>query len=444
MRELLVEPLEMMTDYVMESAIFDLENQRLLAAFTGTQIALEATILMDYLTDIGEVVMEADNHGVGSGSGTTAVNTVKSGVKNGASTVAGKVTGTANKASGGAGTAAKAGGGVVGATYKAGQAVGKGVKNGANKIKELFKKLINFIKNMGSRFKDNLQNIYQNGGKWVEQRKDQFNDIDYKDMSTEAVPYWTGKALGQIQMVNTDLKKGLPTGPALSNFKTIEDFQSNILKRYHDSSGSLKDGLLNFYRVNNVNGKDRVTIGGNQLRSLVLGTAIPFISNYDKIINDVNAQISKVERELIAIDRTLSSRNITMESFLFESNFKDTEFALHQGLLDEIVLENTTNDNSTSKDSTGKGNTSVSMVKDKRTPQQREEDNREGEFANDIDAAGSRVVKKYYYYATTQQLVLTTYLTVLEERYITYLNILKAVWKSGNTVGGRNAPQEEK
>lgn len=404
------------TDYVYESSTFALENRRLWNEIQLSQTLQESNIILEYLSDIGEIVTEAN---IAKTAGQAAATPAY---------VAGAVT--------------KTGKGVVGAGYKAGATIKKGTVTAAQKIKNLFKRIIEFIKNMSARFKDNLQSLFQNGGKWVADRKDQFAQINYEELSTEIVPYWNGPEMGAIDFVTRDLKKGLPGMTGAFKSKDLSTFQKDYLKNFHDKDGDLKEGLKNFYRVRNVNGKDRVKVQGNTLKNLVTSKFVPYITNYNNTIRDVDGQITKVQRELDAITRRVNDRNIATESFLFGASFESTEIALYSDLL-QGVMEATEDEKGTTKDSAGGDNTSATITKDKRTTQQKANEKGEEQFSSNLDNSSDNQIKTYYNFATTQQLIVTTYLTILEERYIAYMNVLKAVWKAGNTVGGRNQQTTE-
>lgn len=399
------------TDYVYESSTFALQNRRLWNEIQLSQTLQESDLILEYLSEIGEIVTEAN---VAKTAGQAAATPAY---------VAGAVT--------------KTGRGVVGAGYKAGSAIKKGTVSAAQKIKNLFKRIVDFIKNMSARFKDNLQNLFQNGGKWVADRKDQFAQINYEELSTDIVPYWTGPEMGAIDLVTRDLKKGLPGLTGSFKAKELSAFQMDYLKNFHDKDGDLKEGLKNFYRVRNVNGKDRIKVQGSSLKNLVTTKFVPYIAKYETTIRDVEAQINKVQRELDAISRRVNDRDIATESFLFGASFESTEIGFYEDLL-QGVMEAVEDEKGTTKDSASGNNTNATIIKDKRTTQQKENDKGEEEFNSKLDNSSDNQIKTYYNFATTQQLVITTYLTILEERYIAYMNVLKAVWKAGNTVGGRN------
>lgn len=403
------------TDYVYESSTFALENRRMWNDIQLSQTLQESEIILEYLSEIGEIVTEADAGRVAKTAGQAAATPAY---------VAGAVT--------------KTGAGITGAGYKAGAAIKKGAVNAKDKIKNFFKRIIDFLKNMTARFKDNLQGLFQNGGKWVEQRKEEFAKIKYDDLSTDIVPYWTGPEVGAVDFVTRDLKKGLPGLTGSFKSKDLQTFQSNYLKNFHDKDGDLKEGLMNFYRVRNVNGKDRVSVSGSTLKNLVSTKLIPYITNYQNIIRDVENQTTKVQRELDAITRRINDRDIATESFLFGVSFEHTEIGLYEDLLHGVMEAG----NEKPKDSAGGSNTNVTVTKDKRTNDQKANDNEQEKFSSRLDESTDNQLKVYYNYATTQQLILTTYLTVMEERYIAYMNVLKAVWKAGNTVGARNQEKE--
>lgn len=506
MIDLYVEPRDY-TDYVYEAALFDLENSRFLSHFTATQIAQEAALMLEYFESIGEVVTE--------------------GVKDTVSKVKAKVSSGADKAGLApvkvVGTAAYVG-------AKSGAGAVNAAKSGGQKIKNFFIKIIDFIKGLGARFKDNIQTLFQNGGKWVEQRAKDFENINYSKLSTEVIEYWKGPKLNAIDFVSQDVRKGL--NDSSTEHTKIEDYHKAHMEKYHDTNDDLKEGLLNFFRVNTANGSNRVKVEGNGLKYVVVTHAIPYIKNYEKLVTEVQRQTSKVERDLSSIQRGVDDKKVALESFLYGAPFEMTEMAHYPGMLEVVTearkknkkrkqqqrqyqqaqaqaqAESTSSNNRTetdriddqqrqqqersdaeverkkreeeakakeaeerkrkeeeeakkkeeaeeaerkaaeadeAKDSSASSSTQVTVKKNDKSADERKEDAASEKFDKEVEEFDEAKLKKYFYYASTQQLVLTSYMTVIEERYVAYMNILKAVWNAGNTVGGRNKDtQEEK
>ncbi len=358
-----------------------------------------------------------------------------------------------------AGDVAKAPVGIAKTSYKATNSVkngvnkvGRGVKKAGAKAKDLVAKFVEFFKNLYKRFIDNIQTLFQNNNKWLEERQDEFKEFDYSNMSTEMVPYWDGKVdTSSLKVVNAGLgsvaiRKILGDSKMLEDLNTLSKFQETHMKQYLDRDGDLKEGLKNYFRVSLPSGKDRVKLEGNNLRTLVLNTFIPNILNYSKYVDAAETELAKVNRELGVIAAEIDKRGLEVkESALFGRDIMDTEIAVHESLLAVFEAEgdNKTNSNNVKDSSTG-DRTKVEITKDNRSDQQKQGNAENDRFTDRVSKENDNMLQLLRNVSTTEQLVVTSYLTVMEERYTAYMNALKAIWKASNTRGGRNKPKEEK
>lgn len=357
-----------------------------------------------------------------------------------------------------AGDVAKAPATVAKTSYRATNAVkngiskvGSGAKKVATKAKDIVNKVIEFFKNLYQRFMDNMQTLFQNNSKWLEERKDEFANFNYENLSTEMVPYWDGKVdTSSLKVVNSGLgsvaiRKILGNSKVLEDINKLSNFQSTHMKQYLDGDGDLKEGLKNYFRVSLPSGKDRVRLEGNQLRSLVLNTFIPNVLNYDKYVSAARAELDKVNRELSVIATEIDKRGLQVqESALFGRDIMATEIAVHESLLAVFEADTTNNNqNNNVKDSSTSDRTKVEINKDKRDVNQVQNDEETQRVADRASKANDNMIQLMRNVATTEQLVVTSYITVMEERYTVYMNALKAIWKAANTRGGRNKSNNE-
>lgn len=394
-------------DYGYDLAAFNLQEVRENAQERIRESIQEAEVLLEAYMDI----------------------TMEAGVVKTATKAPAAVARTANKAANGISNSAKA--------------VGDTAKKAGTKVKDIIKRIIEFFKNLYKRFVDNMQTWFQNSGKWLEARKDDFAKFDYTDMSTEMVPYWEGKMDTSFKVSTNKIMDSLrfvfASASSVDDFLQLENYQQKYLKEYFDRSNDLKEGLKNYYRVNVAAGKDRVSIKGQTLRNLVNSTFIPTILNYQKYVDSADTQLKNITNKLNATAADLDRRDITTESALFQASFESTDFYMHEDL--KAVLEaetNTKKENPNDKDSAGNDNTKVEINKDKRSADQKANDDDNANFKSNVQGKNNNQVRALNNILSSQQLMVTSYLTVMEERYTTYMNALKAIWQSSNTVGGRN------
>lgn len=324
----------------------------------------------------------------------------------------------------------------------------KAGKSGVNKVKEFFRKILDFIKNAFARFKEKAQSFYQKDLAWIEQREEQFKDLDYNNISVSLVPYWKGKVFNTSDEFLKLLRLNLYVD-SNNKFRTSVDvsdretFKNELLKPYVPKQGQLVDGLKDLMRVGDVNGSDDVELTGNNLRTRIMNDIIPGIKNYNEDLKNLDTLRRKVEAELGVIEREMNRRELKPNTGSLESiiptAYKTLSHLSPLYLLEAEDAKENKDDTTKNKDSSSPTNKSVEVtVKDKGV---RETEDKAQKMAQGSDDRTLQTARNLCHFI---QLGLTAAMTVVEERQVLYVRTCRSIWNELNTVGRKESKADKK
>lgn len=327
-------------------------------------------------------------------------------------------------------------------------------KGGVQKTKDFFKRIYEFIKNILARFKDKVQSL-QNNINWVNQRKEQFNNLDYNNITVEVVPYWKGDIFGTVDQFIGAIKINNMLGTSrqkdIGMLSDRQQFVDNVLSKFAPKDGQLVDGLKDLMRVGNVNGADAVKLSGSSLKSIVQKEMIPGVVGYNETVKQLDELQRKVDTELKVIEREMTKREMQLDKPVTESAvsvvntiFESLAHILPMPLLEAEVNTQTNqsqqgNDQGAKASSNTKENKKVNVTvvdKDKAA-----QEKSQGEMYSNRDNAELQMMRNVVHF---QQLALTTTMTIAEERNVVYNNTLRSIWNELNTVGNKASKAEKK
>lgn len=387
-------------DFVYENAVHEFETaqvdaeERMMDVVQEAEVLLEAMLYFDSVTEANKAVKAA--------------------------TAPAKVVTTPAKVTAGAAAA--------------GNKAVQGVKKAGAKAKQIVDRMIQFIKNMFARLVDTMQTWFQNSGKWLEARKGAFSKFKYDDLSIEMIPYWEGNKSNPIQRTSRSVLQYIAdafkaNGVSKEEFD-FDTFTERRLQYLLDTDGDLTEGMKNFYRVGNAKGKNRVNLSSSGLRSQVINEFIPTILNYNNYIQEAQNVQRTLDSRTSALAIEMDKRGIVAESALFGLPYNETLFATFEQFSD-IVRENTP----ASSDS---NRTKVTMGRDTRTQNQKDDDEEDKMYSTNLKTKNNGEMRILNNVLRAEKLMMSSYLTVMQERYSAYMNALKAIWSAANNVGGRN------
>lgn len=238
----------------------------------------------------------------------------------------------------------------------------------------------------------------------------------------EMYPYWTrtsDKIFADLQNITNDLVNSTKNNQ--EKFKDIDEIKKVLEKRIGDTK-DIATTAKNFFRTGKINGKAELM----KLNGKDIATFYPEIYNYcikyDKVV------IPKVNKYMNSMKTTIKNltKDVTTESFCFLENtsFANTEL----GLLPDfsMVLEAGEEDKELANGKIDDNKTKLTTVKINGNNDNKDTEN------NDKKEANSDTVAYCKNLTNVLKILQGAAVTVLEEKYMTYINLLKAVVNNNN------------
>lgn len=307
----------------------------------------------------------------------------------------------------------------------------------------IWEKIKEFFKNLMAVFTRKVESFSDRDLKWLTANATKLKNTNVDGISMELLPYWkvdysTIKNTTQriINTLFTDIKyikKAL-----INNEKYSDLIKFNAFAKYDNGDGST-EGFKNYLRTGNNKGSKPVTIEGSELKRLI-PKFIDYCLSYEReVVPFIKAQMNYIDRETKTIESRIKS--VKEHTLLVEDCIlTESELRYCQGF--EILTE-------------ADENVSVTSVKVNKSTEDNKEETKKDNKSKDNNSTDD---KKEDYYSNTSKaelkylneglsnikLVLTSTMTVLEERYVTYMKVLRAVMSSGKEEEGENIVKNAK
>lgn len=260
--------------------------------------------------------------------------------------------------------------------------------------------------------------------------------------SVTMAPYFDGnelsKDLRDIQSAITEV----PRNTDKNNLSFTKRFVDNMdtQEKYENERGNLSGYLKNYFRFNkkNVKAVEKVDISGKDLASKI-PTMFKYILQYEKSVKALDG----LKRTLETTIQNLANSKV-MDSFTYlqleDCPASHTDLVLLEGY--QLLLEET--------DTSKKDETVGKVVNDKgevesptkvETSEQKEK--KEAKEKGETPVPSSKYTKIFQNFF---QLAISAYITAMEERYISYVNVLCQLAGERPKVddNGKYVPKEEK
>ena len=317
-------------------------------------------------------------------------------------------------------------------SMNAGYALLEAVDPNQNK-QNFFAKLIEFIKRVFQSFTEKVRELFQNHKAWLDANYAKLEDIDYGGLEAEIVPFWNqpiAELRTKADTIAGQVRKVLNDPNSHERYKDFESLKTGVFKQYLDENGDLANGLKNYFRMGKPTGPltpERLT--NETLRKMVLTEFRVYCLNYDKeIVPIIRKQVSDSEKDLNMVNRILS-RKPANEQFLLIENalYSESELAVYPK---EPVYEA---DNEDPKENTNQTNTKNNQQKQQQphrpskvtvTDHGNAETANKSETMNEMSSSELTFMKNV---AQARNLIITSLMTVCEERYNAYINVLRQV-----------------
>lgn len=311
------------------------------------------------------------------------------------------------------------------ASPKVDMKTGKGKGHFITKIVQAFHSILQL-------FMNNAKKLRKKYRKWIVEASKHIDEVDYSKLQVNIDPAYIDGARTLRNVSNTPAIKRL-TDKGLYNeatrkrlFKSSTDMtnmetflRTDIFKGLLSPGGSLPEGAKSYFRYGDpsVTKQNPKVYTGNALKDVVQHCA-DYCIGYDKLTDELN----RVKNLCANTIKAVAERNEALsESFIYleESFIKDTDLALLYPML-EAETEKKDNEQKSQKPEVKTGPSGGSKPEDRETSQMRS--NVQGTTSKDE----LRFIK---FSAQALQMILTSALTVAEERYVTYVKILRYALK---------------
>ena len=311
------------------------------------------------------------------------------------------------------------------ASPKVDMKLGKGKGQFITKIVQAFHSILQL-------FMTNAKKLRKKYNKWVVEASKHIDEVDFSKLEVNIDPMYVESAKTLNNIVNTPAIKRLTdkglyneatrkrlfnSGTDMTNMETF--LRTDIFKGLIGPNGSLPEGAKSYFRYGNpsVEKQKPKSHSGNSLKQIVQECS-KYCIGYDKLTNDLN----RVKDLCVKTIKAVAERNEALsESYIYleESFIQDTELALLYPMLE---AENDEQKSSKPFVQTGPTNNAGNQ-------QNKTEDKDTSAMRNNVQSSSKEELRFIKFSAQALQMILTSALTVAEERYVTYIKILRYALK---------------
>lgn len=311
------------------------------------------------------------------------------------------------------------------------------VTNKTEKI-SLWERIKNFFKKIFSVFTSKSKNLVASNEEFLTKNKNKLMTKDTTEMTLEVVNYKSQDFL--IRKVNEVLGE---INPLIQNYnKPVEELEQSlkeIIDKYSDEEGSTANGLKMLLRTGNPKGKlTYTTFTGAQMKPKIT-EYIEYCSSYTDQVNRANKCRTQAENIMKVTDQRLNEKeaqNKVNESvFLMLENCYNTDLV---GL--NILTEAESGDEV--KPTGGSVTTSNAENKDNSNTDTNSGDNQDGEEKETKSMSAYR--KFYNDLFNFMQVLISSALTIIEEKYHVFIGKLKQILNPEVTEEAKKEEEQKK
>jgi hypothetical protein len=318
--------------------------------------------------------------------------------------------------------------------------------NQSNKIDAVWEKIKEFFNKLFGLFKEKATVLYNGSKEWIANNFKKLDSLNLSNIKIQALEYWN---VGVNSVKATSSKIINKFSQVLNNDKKIKDYsnfetmKNELLKEFLDEDGDLIKGLTNMFQVGRPkNATKPVTIEGDNLKSK-LQEMKDFCSKYiSEVLPIVDSLKNFATNELQKIENNLKNKSVK-ESFCMLEN---TTY-INLGIILEAENENQNNNVNANNNEEHKPTDVKVTTTDDKTNNNTNNNNNSQENKDQNTSSTSNIesdrIKFLNNAAKAIQLVVSSAMTALENKFKTYMAILKqlvlkAVNKVKETVTGKN------
>jgi hypothetical protein len=286
-----------------------------------------------------------------------------------------------------------------------------------------FARLIEFLKTVFKTFVNKIKQLVANDKTWLQKNYTLFDDINTDGLEINIIPFWN-VPVNQIDSLSGRVfsaVRGMTNDPSkVDKFDNIEELKNQAFKQYLDENGNMVNGLKNYFRTGKAAGPlQQVKLGGSELKTKILQEMRTYCKDYEsKILPMVQKQINESEKDIQLIERNLKNRRPAKEQFCLIENMLLSQTELGYTILQEADGQQDTNQ----VDRTVTKPTKVTMTD--------HGDAKTAEKNDTYETLSTKELTMLKNLAQINQWVVTSVMTVCEERYHAYMTVMRQVLKA--------------
>lgn len=303
------------------------------------------------------------------------------------------------------------------------------VKKAAGGVKNFFKRIIEFLKNIFKKFGEKVGILSKSNTAWIKENRIYLDKLDEKGVEIEMTPYWKNmSSIKKLLVLNGDMQRMIAFDVRDGDekrYNTVDNIKSSIYKAYLDEDNRLNEGIKNIARTGSPRRKsETVSLAGEQLKSLINSTFIPYIESYEtKVMSDIKSLMvtitSRLEKAESVYNRKKEAEGVSESAYCVLENTTYDNSSISPFFTDIIFEARTKTDKDIKK-----ANETESPAKVKVVTHGSDDEQKANSASENLSTNKLTVVKNAL---TVAQNILTTCMTIFEEIHIAYMNALKSV-----------------
>lgn len=295
------------------------------------------------------------------------------------------------------------------------------------KKKNIFTRIIEFIKRIFRAFTEKAKSLFNTNKKWLEENAPKLKKLNYDGLELTIVPFWlfnVNKAK-EIDNISANVFRKLRNDPSeAEKYKDLDDMKQKLFNKFSDENGDLTNGLKNLFRTGNPKTVKPVTLKNKELKNKVINEFIPYCMNYLSGPKFVSDQIKKMENEIKLVENIMDKKSINESYCLIEDcYFSETELVYCGNYIVTEAENQSTEQNKPNQQTTNQNNNP--------SPTKVEVKDYGDKYAikrkNEYEKFNSKQLTAIKNLLQIQQTIIAAAMTVMEEKYTVYMKSMKQI-----------------
>lgn len=328
-------------------------------------------------------------------------------------------------------------------------------KSGQKDDRNIFEKIIDFIKKMINAFVDKAKNLFNNNKEWFEKNRHKFDELGsdaYAKLKITIVPYESRSANGDDYKIPTSKLKVTDPRLGQKGFQTLPELSKQMFDMCTklSMSGDIVEGSKIYFRGGSNNLKKYEGAEVNNLVTIMLKYCENYVNVAVKIKDRIEA-ITKVMDDYQEKETAVAQKESLSYSIAENALIENTVFGLYPWIDSDgnplfIAREAETQNSGTEQKKEGTppqgevSSTDKPETKDEKGKELSEGEKAKKKAESDKEKTAARARVEYW---RVHLKVATALLTVAEERYVRYIKTLRDVLSAAK-VTDKHEPEDKK